>query len=637
MSADTPNRPSQPQPELSPELRRGRRALEGHREIALLDDWRWFPAVGRWALRCSLTPLALPAGSPLKNTAWFILADPVYPWGAVECYPAKAGGISETYPHQRYNSPGAAEVPWRAGLLCLSTERRILGREGLDAEPSAAGARLLWHVERALAWLRAAADELLLAAGDPYEVPEFPGGAGSGWRIGFAESASTFAAWRHSTARGGLVDLRPVPGAHASVVLVTSFRDPRCQAVVTPAWGTVAAAALAAGEAVNTAGGVVRGGWIRLDGCPLLPPWQAPATWGELRAACHAHGHELDSLLQEVVPGLRDGRRHVLLIGFPIPELIGGSACRMHWTAAHLPVLSHGAQTTKGFRPSERGYWLRDRREVLCDEAPIDWLAAENWDTESLASRGRLSPAITGRRIVLVGVGALGSVVAELLVRGGVTDLVVVDGETLEAGNLVRHTLTLSDAGRGKASALANRLNHIAPHAAVRGIDAPFPLQHEDERLVQARDLVIDCTGDDTVLEHLATFPWAGPMRFVSLSLGYRARRLWCFNASGQRFPHAAFRVRIAPWLERERTEYGGLRFPREGIGCWHPVFPARADDVWLLASAGVKQIEEEVVEGSQGSREGGLEQCGLVVFEQDIAGGAFIGVRRLAGDDGVQ
>jgi len=45
----------------------------------------------------------------------------------------------------------------------------------------------------------------------------------------------------------------------------------------------------------------------------------------------------------------------------------------------------------------------------------------------------------------------------------------------------------------------------------------------------------------------------------------------------GQRavlFSGEAFRAAIAPWLIRERQEVAtGPEFPREGIGCWHPVF----------------------------------------------------------------
>lgn len=633
VSVNTPGQSPHPHTEPSPELRRGRRALDGHPEITLLDDWRWTPVVGRWVLQCSLTPAALPAQSPLKTTTWFLLADPLYPWGGIECYPAKVGGISQTYPHQRYNGPGATELLWRGGMLCLSTERRILGRAAHDVEPSTAGTRLLWHVERALTWVEAAAADVLLAANDPYELPDFPGTAGSGWRIGFAESAATFATWRREKARSGLVELCAIPDTHAVVFLASSFRDPHRHSIVTPQWGAVATTGEAR-TAASASRSIARGAWIRLEECPLLAPWQAPATWGELRAACHAQGENLDTLLQEVVPGLRDGRRHVLLLGFPIPELVGDPACRMHWVAAHLPVLSHGVQTTKGFRPSEQGYWLRDRRAVLRDEMPIEWLAAENWDTEYLASRGRLSPEVTSRQIALVGLGALGSVVAELLVRGGVTNLAVIDGEALEAGNLVRHTLTLSEVGWGKASALADRLNRISPYATVHAIDVPFPPQGSEQvRLVQACDLVIDCTGDDTLLEHMTTFPWARSMHFVSLSLGYQACRLWCFDAIGQRFPHDAFRAHITPWLEREREERGPLQFRREGIGCWHPVFPARADDIWLLASTAVKHIEELVLSRAQRGKDDSSEYCSLAVFEQDVAGGTFSGVHKLAGD----
>lgn len=34
-----------------------------------------------------------------------------------------------------------------------------------------------------------------------------------------------------------------------------------------------------------------------------------------------------------------------------------------------------------------------------------------------------------------------------------------------------------------------------------------------------------------------------------------------------------------------------------EGIGCWHPVFPASADDVRLWAAIGTKFIRRAVVE----------------------------------------
>ena len=48
----------------------------------------------------------------------------------------------------------------------------------------------------------------------------------------------------------------------------------------------------------------------------------------------------------------------------------------------------------------------------------------------------------------------------------------------------------------------------------------------------------------------------------------------------------------ITPWLKKDAQENPDPYFPREGIGCWHPVFPARIDDIWMLLSTVIKKIE---------------------------------------------
>jgi hypothetical protein len=35
----------------------------------------------------------------------------------------------------------------------------------------------------------------------------------------------------------------------------------------------------------------------------------------------------------------------------------------------------------------------------------------------------------------------------------------------------------------------------------------------------------------------------------------------------------------------------------REGIGCWHPVFPATADDIQLWSAIGAKFVRRAIVE----------------------------------------
>ncbi len=596
------------------ELRAGRRALEGIEGVELAEDWRWDEDHERWVLHLRLRPGIEGSERVPACTDWYVLADPSYPWGSVKFYPARDGGIERTFWHQSYNGPGPTGRAWRDGAPCLDTSVRVLGRHGFDDEPREAHARLRWHTLRALDWLRAADEERLVLPGDPYELPEFPRYEELDVLVAFSEGATSFDWWRECTGRSGTVSfysLRESP----ELLVVKEFRSLAGRPIIASDWG----------RCVRGASEVeFRGIWLRLDGPPVLLPWQAAATWGELRHACRSQGLELDNLMRPLLPGMRDGERHVALVGFPIPERFGDGPGRIHWQAMRLPALQGGRQVPDGFRPNEMGYRERDRRTVFAGTEPLRWLRSENWSEDQLATRGRLPEEVRGKSVLLVGAGALGSPLGEMLVRGGVHRLTVVDGQTLQAGNLVRHTLGLDRVGKLKADSTSQRLNLASPHASVVAINTRFPPDGEvDGAQARGCDVVLDCTAEDELLHELEVFEWGEPKHFVSLSLGMGARRLYCFSAEGLGFPYAAFRALIDPWLRQEAEEYEGSELPREGVGCWHPVFPARVDDVWLMAGVAVKYLEGALTSPSVEPR--------LAVYERhDDEEGNFAGVRRV-------
>ena len=343
-------------------------------------------------------------------------------------------------------------------------------------------------------------------------------------------------------------------------------------------------------------------------------------TWGEIRLVLREQDVDLDQLLREGVARIRDGDSHFLLLGFPIPETVGGPPARMHWLATKLPVLT--VNNPKGFRPTnDRGRWWQDREFVLSDGKPVEWLNTESWSTEELSARGRLASALIDRRVVLIGAGALGSVIAELLVRGGVRTVTICDGDTLHAGNLVRHTLTLESTGFNKAVGVTRKLNTSSPHAQVtasennllHGQESPPPE-------LAASDLIIDCTGSDEALNRLGQIEFSNSTVFASISLGMFGKRAFVFISRGVRFPLDRFLEAVSPWIIKEKEENSGIELPWEGIGCWHPLFPARIDDVWMMASAAIKTIE--------GSLESLAEEPVLSVIEQTLEDGRFTGLR---------
>jgi hypothetical protein len=60
---------------------------------------------------------------------------------------------------------------------------------------------------------------------------------------------------------------------------------------------------------------------------------------------------------------------------------------------------------------------------------------------------------------------------------------------------------------------------------------------------------------------------------------------------------------------------------PRNGIGCWHPTFPARSDDIWLAASMATKIIDDYM-------RSSNVQESKVVVLEQYYFDGIFGGYR---------
>lgn len=567
-------------PLLTDALRLGRRVLDGVAGVELFEDVTWEPEERCWVLRLRLR--ADTSGSSIPEwTEWYVLIDELYPWGRIDFFPAKQGGIEGTHPHQRLNEPGPAAHLWREGRLCLQTGLAALGLRARAEEPRQAEARLAWHVEGAREWLEAAARSRLLAPGDAFELPDLPTGGSP--QVVFREEPESLGRWKGSHESRGWAELVPVPG-NPRLMAVKAFSSFDGRRLFSPDWGDL----LRSGPRQRR----LRVPWLRYDSLPVLPPYAPPTCWPELEDAVRSRGLELRKDLHSFASRLRDGERHLCLIGFPIPQKVGGPDMRMHWWVLRLPTFAHGDVAPRGYRRNERGYWLYDQANLFERALPIDWLRTDNWAPEELRSRGALPESLRNSRVLLLGAGALGSAMAELLVRGGVSHLVILDGDVLEAGNLVRHTLDLTDVRHFKADALAQRLRTINPDLRVHPVRKNLDAQTARSTwLVSRCDTVLDCTGSDEVLDTLGRLTWEDSRLFFSTSFGVGARRLLCFSATGGVFPSHEFWTQAGPWLRQEHEELRRTALPREGLGCWHPVFPARADDVALAAAIAVKAL----------------------------------------------
>lgn len=101
------------------------------------------------------------------------------------------------------------------------------------------------------------------------------------------------------------------------------------------------------------------------------------------------------------------------------------------------------------------------------------------------------------KRVAIVGVGAVGSVAADLLARAGIGHLTLIDPERVRPGNCIRHLAGPDAVGTAKVDAVKARL--IADGTLTGTVDTrPEQLLSPDDatQVVSVHDLVVDATAN---------------------------------------------------------------------------------------------------------------------------------------------
>ena len=118
--------------------------------------------------------------------------------------------------------------------------------------------------------------------------------------------------------------------------------------------------------------------------------------------------------------------------------------------------------------------WL-ERTELLIKEEGIEKLQNTN--------------------ILIVGLGGVGSFAAEFLVRSGIGNLTIVDGDTVDITNINRQLPALnSTIGKNKTDVVAERILDINPEINLKKINEFLEPERMEELLKQEKfDYVLDC------------------------------------------------------------------------------------------------------------------------------------------------
>jgi hypothetical protein len=359
------------------ELLNARRDLDDLPGVEILQDLAWYEydGSGHWVLHCRLTPGLIPTQYVPSTTEWYVEISPDYPYGEIRFYPSKHRSIERTFHHQLYIHSRQDDLPWHWGDICRFSPMRTLSLRGSDPEPLDPWKRLSWHFTRALQWLQDAACDRLILPGEPFELPHYLSRVK--YKFVFSEDAGSMAAMYAHGARSGYATLFTSKTIGSHVFLKCLYAQDGAE-VSKPSWGK---------HIIGTANMHRRAVWILLAGPPVLAPWHAPGTWGELSEAIRSQGLSLRSLISSVSSHVRDGETHLALIGFPIPERYGEQASHIHWLGLQLPLLTRRAKKPQRKWRINKHLRYIDWKKLFKPERKLDWSNSENWHPEQVSRR----------------------------------------------------------------------------------------------------------------------------------------------------------------------------------------------------------------------------------------------------------
>ncbi len=560
--------------------------LVQHRIVEITEPIQQNPKEGTtdWIFECTVqVPYPNQENLP-REIPLYVSMPEAFPYAPVDIYP-----ICEEvrgFPHQD-----------AAGLrkLCLHEERLA------PRDPS----RLVCYVKWAIKWLKDAANGILLKSGDPYELPDFRHtqldlSLPTKDLLIFEESLNSYESWKSHINSSGNVECFLGEGIPA--IFAVKFCDKDGSAIGKSDYA----------QNILKKDSKIKGRWIIVQDI-RYERHRPPHTYEEIVKLCSANDVDFYRNLRSAWILENPCKFGILLIGFPIPKIVGQDPTEIHWQPLFFENYNEAKKRGTKRRPKSQSSRQSQIWEKLIGSGgfspfqPLPWGNVENITSDRLYVRGAHPSEVQSASIALFGCGALGSSVAELLARGGVKQLNLFDSDSIAFGNFCRHSLDGSSIGLNKAEELAERLSRANPLSKIKGHDVRIPLNSRSDetihQVLEAADIFIDCTTSETAFDWLNQKAAESSKRLISLFFNLGAELLTiCISGDSKSCGDIFLDLNRSVQQNRTRID-PGVYFHElseeeeimEGAGCWHSTFPAQYAHVQILAAHAVDIISHSI------------------------------------------
>ncbi|MCF0174161.1 MAG: tRNA threonylcarbamoyladenosine dehydratase [Bacteroidales bacterium] len=124
----------------------------------------------------------------------------------------------------------------------------------------------------------------------------------------------------------------------------------------------------------------------------------------------------------------------------------------------------------------------------------METLERDIFDRAALMLGGTAIEKFKNTKVIIFGIGGVGSWCAESLIRTGIGNLTIVDSDCVSISNVNRQLMaTVETVGQVKVEALKTRLLALNPHANITAVQAVYSEENADSFNLASYDVIIDC------------------------------------------------------------------------------------------------------------------------------------------------
>lgn len=259
----------------------------------------------------------------------------------------------------------------------------------------------------------------------------------------------------------------------------------------------------------------------------------------------------------------------------------------VHWQVFLLDFKNQPIVGQKVRLPNQQIQWITTFKKY-----PIPWAATENISYNLFFGRGAMPMTIASKKILMLGIGAIGSIVAKTLTRCGAKHIDLYDFDEVHAGNIGRSEYQFLEGCSDKVSALTNVLNQISPFINTNAFSnqafdyAIKAYGNNSQNLLNVKDIlneydiIFDCSTDNHLMIKLEELSLRSMI--INLSITNHAHELICaFSPDIKKFIDFMYMT----FLKNDVTDMFNPS------GCWNPTFRASYNDIDCKVQFALKHI----------------------------------------------